>query len=326
MPRWQLVSLAEPDRRQTTPLAPSASGSCQAAERHSIPRPGLPEQAGDGPHRRTRRPSPTRCAGASSSRGGPPSSPRLDIYSAFSISLLIRKTCPSGWRICISRTFHGSFVGGMVTSIPSSRQCRWTASTSSTQIDIQTPLSPASPWPFVVGSATLRPPPCAPWHRKISHSPEQTDPNVGGLLQSKPFFQPSFSNQAKLSTMSETFRIGVTAFASMAVLLRIGAAAYRTRHGARTIPRRSFVARRPVHPGNRDVVESEVDEQMGAVMDQVVEDHRADHGGAWQGEDQLAGLLQRPGAAHVRVLDLGERLARGRDVAVEELEDLPPAA
>jgi hypothetical protein len=28
--------------------------------------------------------------------------------------------------------------------------------------------------------------PCAPWQRKISHLPKQTDPNVGGLPQSKP--------------------------------------------------------------------------------------------------------------------------------------------
>ena len=104
---------------------------------------------------------------------------------------------------------------------PFSRQCRWTPSTSSTQIDIQTPLSPDSPWPFGGGGELLPRPPSAPWQRKIAHSPEQTDPNVGGLPQSKPFFQPSFSNQAKLSTMSEMFRIGVTAFASMAVFLRI---------------------------------------------------------------------------------------------------------
>ena len=42
---------------------------------------------------------------------------------------------------------------------------------------------------------------------------------MGGLPQSKPFVQPSFSNQAKLSTISETFRIGVTACASMVVAL-----------------------------------------------------------------------------------------------------------
>src|SRR5262249_33799568 len=48
--------------------------------------------------------------------------------------------------------------------------------------------------------------------------PEQTEPNVGGLPQSKPLVQPSFSNQAKLSMMSDTFRIGVTACASMVVL------------------------------------------------------------------------------------------------------------
>src|SRR5688572_32153936 len=48
---------------------------------------------------------------------------------------LIRKTCPSGCRTCISRTCHGMSVGGQVTSRPCSVQCRYTASTSSTQID-----------------------------------------------------------------------------------------------------------------------------------------------------------------------------------------------
>src|SRR4051794_1600820 len=87
---------------------------------------------------------------------------------------------------------------------------------------IQTPLSPASPCPLVVGRPLLPRPPCAPWQRKISHSPEQTAPKVGGLPQSKPFVQPSFSNQAKLSMMSETFRIGVTACASMFEALGYG--------------------------------------------------------------------------------------------------------
>jgi hypothetical protein len=75
---------------------------------------------------------------------------------------------------------------------------------------------------LVVGKELFPRPPCAPWQRKISHPPEQTDPNVGGLTQSTPFVQPSISNQAMLATMSETFRIGVTALASMAVFLRIG--------------------------------------------------------------------------------------------------------
>jgi len=45
-------------------------------------------------------------------------------WSASSIPRLILKTWPSGWRTCISRTPHGSSVGGQVTSRPSSRQCR----------------------------------------------------------------------------------------------------------------------------------------------------------------------------------------------------------
>jgi hypothetical protein len=37
--------------------------------------------------------------------------------------LPIRKTWPSGWRTCISRTFQGMSVGGQVTSSPCARQC-----------------------------------------------------------------------------------------------------------------------------------------------------------------------------------------------------------
>jgi hypothetical protein len=52
-----------------------------------------------------------------------------------------------------------------------------------------------------------------PGKGKISHSPELTAPNVGGVPQSQLFFQPHFSNQAKLAEMSDTFNIGVTFFA-----------------------------------------------------------------------------------------------------------------
>src|SRR5229473_1013612 len=94
------------------------------------------------------------------------------------------------------------------------------ASTSSTQIDIQTPLSEVSSpsSPNVVGTSLLPRPPCPPSQRKISHSPEQTPPKVGGSPQSHPFFHPKRSNQAKLSRMFETFRIGVSRFACMAAL------------------------------------------------------------------------------------------------------------
>src|SRR5204863_1523374 len=123
------------------------------------------------------------------------------VYSSVSsIPRLILNTCPSGCRTCISRTFHGMSVGGHVTSRPCSRQRRWTASTSSTQIDIHVPLSaessPSGPNVFL---RTLLPrPPWAFSHRKISHSPEQTPPKSGGVPQSHAFFHPSFSNQEKL--------------------------------------------------------------------------------------------------------------------------------
>src|SRR5262245_57109499 len=97
-------------------------------------------------------------------------------------------------------------VGGQVTSRPCSRQWRWTASTSSTQIDIQAPLSAVSSpsGPNVLFTPPLPRPPCPSSHRKISQSPENTAPNVGGSPQSQAFFHPSFSNQSKLSAMSET--------------------------------------------------------------------------------------------------------------------------
>ena len=57
---------------------------------------------------------------------------------------LTRNTCPSGWRGFISRTFHGMLVGGNVISNPAAMQCLCISSTSSTQTDIQTPLSPSS--------------------------------------------------------------------------------------------------------------------------------------------------------------------------------------
>jgi hypothetical protein len=130
---------------------------------------------------------------------------------------LTRNTWPSGWRRCVSRTFHGMSCGANVTSRPAATHSLCTASTSSTQTDIQTPLSPASSpsfWNVVVFAPRPRPP-CAPLQRKISHSPEPMAPNVGGVPESQSFFHPHFSNHAKLAAMSDTFNIGVMAFAFM---------------------------------------------------------------------------------------------------------------
>src|SRR5258708_21816792 len=54
----------------------------------------------------------------------------LDPHSSRPIPRLTRNTCPSGWRRCISRTFHGMSVGGEVTSNPAATHCLWTSSTS----------------------------------------------------------------------------------------------------------------------------------------------------------------------------------------------------
>jgi hypothetical protein len=44
-------------------------------------------------------------------------------------------------------------------------------------------------------------PPWAPWQRKISDSPAPTAPKMGSVPQSQHFFQPHFSNQAKLAAI-----------------------------------------------------------------------------------------------------------------------------
>src|SRR5215467_15914381 len=105
----------------------------------------------------------------------------------------------------------------MVMSRPASTQTLCTASTSSTQTDIQTPLSieSSSTPENVVRFAPLPRPPCAPRHRKISHLPEQTAPKVGGVPQSQAFCHPHLSNHANVAGMSETLRIGVRPLAYM---------------------------------------------------------------------------------------------------------------
>src|SRR6476659_6934409 len=104
--------------------------------------------------------------------------------------------------------------------MPCSRQWRLMASTLSTHIDIHTPFFSSSSPPNVVGMSLLPRPPCPSWQRKISQLPEQTPPNVEGVPQSHPFFHPSRSNQAKLSSMLETLRMGVIRCASMGLLFQ----------------------------------------------------------------------------------------------------------
>src|SRR6266480_7031047 len=107
-------------------------------------------------------------------------------------------------------------VGGQVTSSPSVRQRSYTASTSSTRIHNQEPLSadwsPSGPKVFV------EPRPRPPWpstQRKISQSPEHTEPKSGGSPQSQDFCHPSLANHSTLSVIFDTFRMGVTRLAIM---------------------------------------------------------------------------------------------------------------
>src|SRR5204863_6855277 len=103
----------------------------------------------------------------------------------------------------------GLSLGGIVTVAPCSRASRYAASTaagdSSHQL-IQTPPLSSSPSNWGIG------PPRDPWQfwqRKISDLPLPTAPKLGGSPQSQIFSQPSFVNHAKLSSMFETFSIGV---------------------------------------------------------------------------------------------------------------------
>ena len=108
--------------------------------------------------------------------------------------------------------------GGNVTSSPTATHCLWTSSTSSTHTDIHTPLSAVSS-PSGPNVELFAPLPRLPWpprQRNISHSPDPTAPKVGGVPQSQHFFQPHFSNHAKLAGTSDTFKIGTMCFASMA--------------------------------------------------------------------------------------------------------------
>src|SRR5713226_640499 len=109
------------------------------------------------------------------------------------------------------------FAGGKVTSSPARTHSLWTSSTSSTHTDIHTPLSAVSSpsGPNVEAFAPLPRLPWPPWQRKISHSPDPTDPKVGGVPQSQHFLQPHFSNHAKLAAISDTFKIGVRPLAFM---------------------------------------------------------------------------------------------------------------
>src|SRR5258708_606140 len=87
----------------------------------------------------------------------------------------------------------------------------------------------------------------------------------------------------------------------------------------------SLVARRAVHAGDRDVVQPEVDAEMRAVVDDVVQDVGPDHGRTRHREDRIAALQQRPGLPHLLVPGPLNCLAGRRDVLVEQREDLLPA-
>src|SRR5258708_25825316 len=103
-------------------------------------------------------------------------------------------------------------VGGHVTSMPCFTQCSWTASTSSTHQLIQHPLScvSSSKLAKVLVFFPFPRPPCPPRHMKISHGPQPTAPNPVGSPHRHNSFHPSFSNQATLTSISDTLSIEVT--------------------------------------------------------------------------------------------------------------------
>src|SRR5215216_191119 len=110
-----------------------------------------------------------------------------------------------------SWTPQGISVGGHGAGIPSFKASSYAASTSAGDSTHQ--LIHVLPAWLSHGCCGIGPPraPWQFWQRKISVLPETTAPKVGGSPKSQCFFQPSFSNHAKLSSKLVTFSIGVTA-------------------------------------------------------------------------------------------------------------------
>src|SRR6476469_1093989 len=62
-----------------------------------------------------------------------------------------------------------------------------------------------------------------------------------------------------------------------------------------------LVRRRAVKAGDRDVVEPQVDGELGAVMNDVVHDEAAQHGDLGHREDRVLAVAQRPGLEELLV-------------------------
>ena len=132
--------------------------------------------------------------------------------------LLIRKTWPSGWRTCISRTFQGSSVAGRCTSMPDFQAM------PVDRVDVIHP--DRHPDAFVArslavvqsrgGDRTSPRPPWPSWQRKISHLPEQTAPKRRRVCPSpSPSSSPASRTRRSSPGCRRRSRIGVSALAIM---------------------------------------------------------------------------------------------------------------
>src|ERR1019366_10373408 len=59
------------------------------------------------------------------------------------------------------------------------------------------------------------------------------------------------------------------------------------------LPEFHFVRRWAVHPGDFDVVQPQVDAELGAMMNEMAHDHAAQDGGARHGENLFSSVRQR---------------------------------
>src|SRR5579864_7351135 len=87
--------------------------------------------------------------------------------------------------------------------------------------------------------------------------------------------------------------------------------------GAGIWRRLHLVGARSVHPGHRNVVQTQIHGELRPVVDDVVQHERSEHGDAGHGEQHVALPLERPGLHHLRIGGTGQRAARVFDVVVE---------
>src|SRR5713101_4503521 len=86
----------------------------------------------------------------------------------------------------------------------------------------------------------------------------------------------------------------------------------------------AFVSTWAIKRGHRNIQEAEVDGELCAMMNHMVQDHAPDTCHARHGENRLAASKQRPALHHVRVAGASQCSSRLGDVFVENGQGIVP--